>query len=112
MQGVEKILSAPRFSQVVVAETGHMAVMNTMDRLTFVAIKRTIKTPRVATQRNTSRARYRPVWWSDWCGRICRTISGRAWKKVRKRAPASVGRRIAFVKGKMGDLTPTSTKVP
>ena len=35
-------MSAPRFSQVVVAETGHMAVMNTMDPLTFVTIKRMI----------------------------------------------------------------------
>ena len=40
--GAEKMLSAPRFSQVVVAETGHMAVMNTMNPVTFVAIKRMI----------------------------------------------------------------------
>lgn len=42
IEGADKILSAQRFSQVVVAETGHMAVMNTMDPLTFVAIKRMI----------------------------------------------------------------------
>ncbi|QTN27745.1 hypothetical protein HZ993_21190 [Rhodoferax sp. AJA081-3] len=40
--GAEKMLSAPRFSQVVVAETGHMAVMNTMNPVTFVAIKRMV----------------------------------------------------------------------
>lgn len=42
VEGADKMLSAPRFSQVVVAETGHMAVMNTMSPLTFIAIKRTI----------------------------------------------------------------------
>ncbi len=42
VDGAEKMLSAPRFSQVVVAETGHMAVMNTMIPVTFVAIKRMI----------------------------------------------------------------------
>ena len=42
VDGAEKMLSAPRFSQVVVAETGHMAVMNTMNPVTFVAIKRMI----------------------------------------------------------------------
>lgn len=42
VQGADKMLSAPRFSQVVVAETGHMAVMNTMNPVTFVAIKRMI----------------------------------------------------------------------
>ncbi|OYT91784.1 MAG: hypothetical protein CFE43_11835 [Burkholderiales bacterium PBB3] len=42
VDGAEKMLSAPRFSQVVVAETGHMAVMNTMNPITFVAIKRMI----------------------------------------------------------------------
>ncbi len=41
-EGADKILSAPRFSQVVVAETGHMAVMNTMTPVTFIAIKRMI----------------------------------------------------------------------
>jgi hypothetical protein len=40
--GAERMLSAPRFSQVVVAETGHMAVMNTMNPVTFVAIKRMV----------------------------------------------------------------------
>ena len=40
--GAEKMLSAPRFSQVVVSETGHMAVMNTMSPVTFVVIKRMI----------------------------------------------------------------------
>jgi hypothetical protein len=44
VDGAEKMLSAPRFSQVVVAETGHMAVMNTMNPVTFVAIKRMIAT--------------------------------------------------------------------
>ena len=38
------MLSAHKFSQVVVAETGHMAVMHTMDPPTFVAIKRMIST--------------------------------------------------------------------
>ena len=42
VDGAEKMLSAPRFSQVVVAETGHMAVMNTMNPVTFVAVKRMI----------------------------------------------------------------------
>jgi hypothetical protein len=42
VNGGEKMLNAPRFSQVVVAETGHMAVMNTMSPVTFVAIKRQI----------------------------------------------------------------------
>ena len=42
VDGTEKMLSAPRFSQVVVAETGHMAVMNTMNPVTFVAVKRKI----------------------------------------------------------------------
>lgn len=42
VEGAEKMLSAPRFSQVVVAETGHMAVMNTMNPVTFVAVKRKI----------------------------------------------------------------------
>jgi len=42
VDGAEKRLSAPRFSQVVVAETGHMAVMNTMNPVTFIAIKRRI----------------------------------------------------------------------
>jgi hypothetical protein len=42
VDGAEKMLSAPRFSQVVVAETGHMAVMNTMSPVTFVAVKRMI----------------------------------------------------------------------
>ncbi len=42
VEGADKMLSAPRFSQVVVAETGHMAVMNTMSPVTFIAIKRMI----------------------------------------------------------------------
>ena len=42
VEGADKMLSAPRFSQVIVAETGHMAVMNTMSPVTFIAIKRTI----------------------------------------------------------------------
>lgn len=40
--GADRILGAQRFSQVVVAETGHMAVVNTMDPLTFIALKRMI----------------------------------------------------------------------
>ena len=40
--GGNRMLSAHKFSQVVVAETGHMAVMHTMDPPTFVAIKRMI----------------------------------------------------------------------
>ena len=42
VEGADKMLSAPCFSQVIVAETGHMAVMNTMSPVTFIAIKRTI----------------------------------------------------------------------
>jgi hypothetical protein len=42
VDGAEKMLSAPRFSQVVISETGHMAVMNTMNPVTFIAIKRVI----------------------------------------------------------------------
>jgi hypothetical protein len=42
VEGAEKMLSSPRFSQMVVAETGHMAVMNTMNPVTFIAIKRMI----------------------------------------------------------------------
>ena len=34
-----KMLDARRFSQVIVSETGHMAVMNTMDPKMFVALK-------------------------------------------------------------------------
>ena len=34
VEGADKIRSAPRFSQLVVAETGHMAVMNTMTPVT------------------------------------------------------------------------------
>ena len=44
VEGADKMLSAPRFSQVVVTQTGHMAVMNTMSPLTFIAIKRMIST--------------------------------------------------------------------
>ena len=44
VEGADKMLSAPRFSQVVVAETGHMAVMNTISPVTFIAIKRMIST--------------------------------------------------------------------
>ena len=44
VEGADKMLSAPRFSQMVVAETGHMAVMNTMSPLTFIAMKRMIST--------------------------------------------------------------------
>ena len=40
--GADKMLSAQRFSQVIVSQTGHMAVMNTMNPLTFIAIKRMI----------------------------------------------------------------------
>lgn len=42
VEGADKMLSAPGFSQLVVAETGHMAVMNTMSPVTFIAIKRMI----------------------------------------------------------------------
>jgi hypothetical protein len=42
VEGANRMLSAHKFSQVVVAETGHMAVMHTMDPPTFVAIKRMI----------------------------------------------------------------------
>lgn len=38
----EKMLGAKRLSQVVVSQTGHMAVMHTLDPLTFVEIKRMI----------------------------------------------------------------------
>jgi hypothetical protein len=40
--GADRMLSTPGFSQVVVSETGRMAVMNTMDPLTFIAIKKMI----------------------------------------------------------------------
>ena len=42
VEGADKILSSERFSQVVVAETGHMAVMNTMNPVTFIALKKMI----------------------------------------------------------------------
>lgn len=40
VDGADKMLSSERFSQVVVAETGHMAVMHTMPPLTFMALKK------------------------------------------------------------------------
>lgn len=40
VEGGDKMLSSERFSQVVVAETGHMAVMNTMNPITFIALKK------------------------------------------------------------------------
>lgn len=42
VEGVDKLLSSERFSQVVVAETGHMALMTTMNPITFIALKRMI----------------------------------------------------------------------
>ena len=42
VKGADRMLSAKGFSQVVVSETGHMAVMHTMNPQTFVAIKRKI----------------------------------------------------------------------
>ncbi len=42
VNGADRMLSAKKFSQVVVSETGHMAVMHTMDPHTFVAIKRQV----------------------------------------------------------------------
>ncbi len=42
VDGAEKMLRASRFSQVVVAEPGYMAVLNTMNPVTFVAVKRMI----------------------------------------------------------------------
>jgi hypothetical protein len=42
VKGADRMLSTPGFSQVVVSETGRMAVMNTMDPLTFIAIKKLI----------------------------------------------------------------------
>lgn len=42
VNGADRMLSTPGFSQVVVSETGRMAVMNTMDPLTFIAIKKLI----------------------------------------------------------------------
>ena len=44
VEGADKMLSSPRFSQVVVAETGHMAVMNTMNPKTFIALKKMLST--------------------------------------------------------------------
>lgn len=44
VDGADKMLSAQRFSQVVVAETGHMAVMNTMNPKTFIALKKMLST--------------------------------------------------------------------
>ena len=40
--GADTILGAPRFSQMVVAETGHMAMMTTMSPKVFVTIKKMI----------------------------------------------------------------------
>ncbi|WP_411880134.1 GSU2403 family nucleotidyltransferase fold protein [Polaromonas sp. YR568] len=40
VEGGDKMLNSERFSQVVVAETGHMAVMNTMNPITFIALKK------------------------------------------------------------------------
>lgn len=40
--GGDKMLSGERFSQVVIAETGHMAVMHTMNPITFIALKKMI----------------------------------------------------------------------
>jgi hypothetical protein len=42
VEGANRMLSTHKFSQVVVGETSHMAVMHTMDPPTFVAIKRMI----------------------------------------------------------------------
>ena len=42
IKGADRMLSAKKFSQVVVSVTGHMAVMHTMDPQTFVAIKRLV----------------------------------------------------------------------
>ncbi len=42
VESADKMLSSERFSQVVVAETGHMAVMNTMNPVTFIALKKMI----------------------------------------------------------------------
>jgi hypothetical protein len=39
IDGGNKILGARRFSQMVVSETGHMALMHTMDPLSFVSLK-------------------------------------------------------------------------
>lgn len=44
VDGADKMLSSERFSQVVVAETGHMAVMHTMPPLTFIALKKQLAT--------------------------------------------------------------------
>lgn len=41
VEGADKILSSERFSQAV-AETGHMAVMSTMNPITFIALKKMI----------------------------------------------------------------------
>jgi hypothetical protein len=51
IEGADRMLSAQRFSQVVVADTGHMAVMHTMDPLTFIAIKRKIANSRTRDPR-------------------------------------------------------------
>lgn len=42
VEGADKLLSSERFSQVVVAETGHMALMTTMNPITFIALKKMI----------------------------------------------------------------------
>jgi hypothetical protein len=39
IDGGNKILGASRFSQMIVSETGHMALMHTMDPLSFVSLK-------------------------------------------------------------------------
>jgi hypothetical protein len=42
VEGADKLLSSERFSQMVVAETGHMALMTTMNPITFIALKKMI----------------------------------------------------------------------
>ena len=51
IEGADRMLSAQRFSQVVVADTGHMAVMHTMDPRTFIAIKRQISSSHAPRKR-------------------------------------------------------------
>jgi hypothetical protein len=67
--GADKMLDTPRFSQMVVSETGHMAMMNTLDPLTFIAIKRMI----TAAPNRDPRKRYKDALQADVVDELVRT---------------------------------------
>ena len=67
--GADKMLSTPRFSQMVVSVTGHMAMMNTLGPLTFIAIKRTI----TAAPSRDSRKRHKDALQADVVDELVRT---------------------------------------